>query len=177
MLPVVVGVGASLLFFFLQKDLGPALFLSCVFLALYAVARARVGLALAGCALLAAGFYVGYRAEHLGDAGRARADVAVAVGQRGARRRSGRAGDLGAGHRRLVRHRPRPRRHALSAGRPHRPRAAALGEELGLVGLVAVVALYALIAWRGFRIALRAANDYGFFLATAVTLFLACRCW
>ena len=42
-LPVVVGVAAALLFFFLQKDLGPALFLSCVFLALYAVARGRVG--------------------------------------------------------------------------------------------------------------------------------------
>ena len=37
-LPVLVGVAAALVFFFLQKDLGPALFLSCVFLAMYAVA-------------------------------------------------------------------------------------------------------------------------------------------
>ncbi len=60
-LPVVVGVAAALIFFFLQKDLGPALFLSCVFLAMYAVARGRVAMAMAGFALLVSGFYVGYR--------------------------------------------------------------------------------------------------------------------
>ena len=49
---------------------------------------------------------------------------------------------------------------------------AAIGEELGLIGLLAVAVLYAAIAWRGFRVAMRAADDYGFFLATAVTLFL-----
>src|SRR5262249_45639085 len=32
--------------------------------------------------------------------------------------------------------------------------------------------LYACLAWRGFRIGRRARNDYGFFLATALTLFL-----
>ncbi|MGH8310749.1 MAG: FtsW/RodA/SpoVE family cell cycle protein, partial [Steroidobacteraceae bacterium] len=36
-LPVLVGVAAALVFFFFQKDLGPALFLCCVFLAVYAV--------------------------------------------------------------------------------------------------------------------------------------------
>ena len=60
-LPVLVGVAAALAFFFLQKDLGPALFLSCVFLAMYAVARGRIPMAAAGLALLIAGFYVGYR--------------------------------------------------------------------------------------------------------------------
>jgi hypothetical protein len=59
-LPVVAGVAAALLFFFLQKDLGPALFLSCVFLITYAIARNRIGLALVGFATLVAGFYVGY---------------------------------------------------------------------------------------------------------------------
>ena len=49
---------------------------------------------------------------------------------------------------------------------------AALGEELGIAGLLSIAALYALIAWRGFRIGLAATTDYGFFLATAVTLFL-----
>ena len=44
-LPVLGGVGLALIFFFLQKDLGPALMLSCVFLALYAVARGGVGAA------------------------------------------------------------------------------------------------------------------------------------
>jgi len=60
-LPLVAGVGAALLFFFLQKDLGPALFVSCVFLATYAVARGRVGLALAGLGVLIAGFSMATR--------------------------------------------------------------------------------------------------------------------
>jgi len=60
-LPVLVGVAAALMFFFFQKDLGPALFLCCVFLAVYAVARGRVGMAVTGLVLLAAGFYLGYR--------------------------------------------------------------------------------------------------------------------
>ena len=62
-LPVLVGVGLALVFFFLQKDLGPALFLCCVFLAVYAVARGRVGMAVAGLLLLVLGFYVGYRLD------------------------------------------------------------------------------------------------------------------
>ena len=62
-LPVLVGVAAALLFFFFQKDLGPALFLCCVFLAVYAVARGRVGMAVTGLVLLAAGFYLGYRLQ------------------------------------------------------------------------------------------------------------------
>ena len=40
--------GVLLVFFFLQKDLGPALLISCVFLALYAVARNRALLATGG---------------------------------------------------------------------------------------------------------------------------------
>src|SRR5262249_44144176 len=49
---------------------------------------------------------------------------------------------------------------------------AAIGEELGAAGLLLVAVLYACLAWRGFRIGRRARNDYGFFLATALTLFL-----
>ena len=60
-LPVLAGVAAALLFFFLQKDLGPALFISCVFLAMYAIARNRVGMAVLGLSLLVAGFYLGYK--------------------------------------------------------------------------------------------------------------------
>ena len=51
------------MFFFFQKDLGPALFLCCVFLAVYAVARGRVGMAVTGLVLLAAGFYLGHRLQ------------------------------------------------------------------------------------------------------------------
>ena len=44
-LPVIVGVGVALVFFYLQKDLGPALVFACVFLTLYSIARNRVTLA------------------------------------------------------------------------------------------------------------------------------------
>ena len=71
-LPVVAGVAAALLFFFLQKDLGPALFLSCVFLITYAIARNRVGLAVTGFATARRRLLPRLRAEHLLDAGGAR---------------------------------------------------------------------------------------------------------
>ena len=41
-----------------------------------------------------------------------------------------------------------------------------------LVPLFAVALVFAIIAARGFDAALRAADDYGFFLATVLTLFL-----
>src|SRR5262249_1493447 len=49
---------------------------------------------------------------------------------------------------------------------------AGIGEELGFIGLFLITVVYAVIAVRGFRIARNAASDYGFFLATSVTLFL-----
>ena len=57
-------------------------------------------------------------------------------------------------------------------GIPMRPSAIANGEELGAMGLIAVAGLFAVLAWRGFRIGRLASSDYGFFLATALTLFL-----
>src|SRR5437660_4844355 len=59
-LPVAVAVALSLVFFFLQKDMGPALVFACLFLALYGVARGGILVPLAGLALLAAGFIAGY---------------------------------------------------------------------------------------------------------------------
>jgi cell division protein FtsW (lipid II flippase) len=171
-LPVLVGVAAALMFFFLQKDLGPALFLCCVFLAVYAVARGRVGMAVIGLALLASGFYLGYRLQVSATlADRVRMwqspwDNAVAGGNQvthavwamatggvfGTGLGLGDSRYLPAGHTDLI--------------------LAAIGEELGAIGLVGVVGLFAVLAWRGFRIGRLAANDYGFFLATVLTLFL-----
>jgi cell division protein FtsW (lipid II flippase) len=172
-LPVVIGVGAALLFFVLQKDLGPALYLACVFLAMYAVARARVAMAVAGVGLLAVGFVAGYWLD-VSSTLTARVEMwqspwdntvrggdqiaqsiwAVSTGGwSGTGLGFGDTRYLPAGHTDLV----------LSA----------IGEELGVIGLVAIAAVYIAIGARGLRIALRAATDYGFFLATAVTLFLA----
>ena len=171
-LPVLAGVGLALVFFFLQKDLGPALFLCCVFLATYVVARGRVGMALAGLALLFLGFYAGYYL-HISQtlAERVRMwqspwDNAVLGGDQVTHAIWGLAtggsfgtglglGDtryLPAGHTDLI--------------------LAAIGEELGAAGLTLVAILYAILAWRGIRIGRMARNDYGFFLATALTLFL-----
>ena len=47
-------------FFFLQKDLGPALVLTCVVLALYAIARGRSGSVALGLAMLVLGFGAAY---------------------------------------------------------------------------------------------------------------------
>ena len=171
-MPVVAGVGLALLLFYLQKDLGPALFLCCVFLATYVVARGRVGMAVAGLALLVLGFYVGYRWQ-ISQTLVARVamwqspwDNAVSGGDQTAHAiwalaTGGPVGTgLGLGDTRYL-----PAGHTDLI-------LAAIGEELGAAGLVIVALLYALLAWRGFRIGRLARNDYGFFLAVALTLFL-----
>ena len=50
----------SLLFFFLQKDLGPALVFACLFLTMYAIARNHAFAAIVGMVLLVGGFATGY---------------------------------------------------------------------------------------------------------------------
>jgi cell division protein FtsW (lipid II flippase) len=171
--PLLVGVGAALAMFFLQRDLGPALILSVVFLITYAIARGTVGMALGGAALLAAGFYVGYRLEissTLADRVRmwqspwdnlarggdqvAHAVWAIATGGWGG---SGMGlGDtryLPAGHTDLV--------------------LAAVGEELGAIGMAMVVLLFGALVWRAIGTARRATSDYGFFLSIVLALFFA----
>ena len=49
---------------------------------------------------------------------------------------------------------------------------ASLGEELGFLGLLFVFVLLALILWRGIRIALRAPDQYGFLLASGITIMI-----
>ncbi len=172
LLPVSVGVGVALLFFFLQRDLGPALFVSCVFLATYAIARNGLGLAAVGLGVLVAGFYAGY-AVNISSTLSARVNMWQSAWDNVAR-----GGDqiaqaiwalstggvvgagLGLGDTRYV-----------PAGHTDLPMAA-IGEELGFIGLLCVGAAFALIGWRGFRTALRATSDYAFFLATILTLFL-----
>jgi cell division protein FtsI/penicillin-binding protein 2/cell division protein FtsW (lipid II flippase) len=172
LLPVAVGIATALLFFFLQRDLGPALFVSCVFLAIYAIARNRAGLALGGLAVLTAGFYAGYLLN-ISSTLSARVHM-----WRSAWDNVARGGDqiaqamwalatggvfgtgLGLGDTRYV-----------PAGYTDLP-LAAVGEELGFIGVLCVVAAFGIIGWRGYRTALRATNDYAFFLATILTLFL-----
>ncbi len=167
-LPVLVSVALCLAFFFLQKDMGPALVFACLFLTLYGIARGSAFVPLAGLTLLGAGFAGGYllgvphtvrervsmwlspwdNTVHGGDQ-LAHSLWAYATG--------GIAGTgIGRGDPQLV-----PAGHTdliLSA----------LGEQWGWAGVAAVFALYAFLIYRSFRIALRARSDYEFFLAAGI---------
>ena len=169
-LPVLIGMALLLVFFFLQRDLGPALVLACVFLGMYGVARRRVTMVMVGLGLLVSGFVIGY---WLGfphavvqrvqiwmspwdNAVRGGDQVAHALWAMASGAATGTGLGLGDAH--LV-----PAAHTDLV-------LAAVGEELGFVGVFAVLVLSGLLAWRAVRIALRAPGDYTFFLALGLTL-------
>jgi len=171
--PLAIIVGTLLLFFVLQKDLGPALVLGSMALGLYGVARARSGLVAAGFALLAAGFAAGY---WLGIPGTLARRVAIWLdpwhnglvgGDQIAHAQwalaSGGAWGLGSG---LGEGQLIPAGHTDLI-------TAVMGEELGFAGLVAIAAVFAVIIWRILRIAARAPGDYTAFLALGCALSLA----
>ena len=170
--PVLASMALVLIFFFLQKDFGPALVLSCVFLGLYGLARARAGLVALGFALLLAGFAAAY---WTGVPAVVRDRVMIWVdpwnnGVSGGNQvahglwalSTGGAWGSGAG---LGSPNAIPEGHTDFV-------LAAIGEELGFVGLAAVIALYAFLCWRCLRIALRAPGDFSTFLAVGMVLVL-----
>lgn len=169
-LPVIIGMALVLLFFFLQKDLGPALVLACVFLALYGVARGRILMVAIGVALLVTGFAAGYAIGYphtvvqrvqiwmspwdnpvRGGDQIAHALWALATG-------GGTGTGLGLGDPRFV-----PAGHTDLI-------LAVVGEELGFIGLIVVFGLCAALAYRAVRISLRAPGDYTFFLGLGLML-------
>ncbi len=164
-LPVMFGVACALLLFFLLKDMGPALVIGFVFLALFAVARGRAGLALVGIAALIVGVWIGYRlgtphtvvdrvsmwlspwdnSVHGGDQ-LAHALWAFATGGPwGSGPGWGDPSVIPAGHTDLV--------------------LPAIAEEWGLPGVITIFLLFAVLVHRSFRIALRAPDEYAMFLA------------
>jgi cell division protein FtsW (lipid II flippase) len=169
-LPVAVCVALSLLFFFLQKDMGPALIFACLFLALYGVARASAVVPAAGFAAVVLGFVAGHYAG-VPHAVRERVEMwlspwnnTVHGGNQLAHSlwafATGGAWGMGIGH-----------------GSPQVVPAAhtdlilsALGEEWGFLGVAAVLGLFAWLVYRALRIALRARTDYEFFLAAGLAL-------
>jgi cell division protein FtsW (lipid II flippase) len=170
LLPVVIGMALVLLFFFLQKDLGPAMVLACVFLALYGVARGRTTMVALGLLVLvggfAAGYLVGYPATVVqrvqmwwspwDNAVRGGDQIAHALWALATGARFGTG--LGMGDPRFV-----PAGHTDLI-------LPAVGEELGLAGLLLVFALQAALGYRALRIALRAPGDYTLFLSLGLTL-------
>jgi cell division protein FtsW (lipid II flippase) len=170
--PVLGSMVLVLAFFFLQKDLGPALVLSGVVLALYAVARGRAAAVVLGVVMLVAAFAV---AEATG--------VPATVGQRvriwSAPWNNGVPGGNQVAHGLWA--------MASGAAWGTGPAVAspqfipeghtdfviaAVGEQLGYVGVCVVCALYALLAWRGLRVAVRAPGDYSALLGIGLTLAL-----
>jgi len=172
-LPVAIGVGAALLLFFFQKDLGPALLLTLMFLAMFAIARGGAWLAGLGLSGLVAGFGLGYLLQISSTLGTrlqmwlspwdngVRGGDQVAHGVWGLASGAVAGTGLGLGQSRFI-----PEAHTDLV-------LAAIGEELGFIGLLVVATAFVLIVWRGFAIARRATSDYRFFLAMAVTLSLA----
>jgi cell division protein FtsW (lipid II flippase) len=170
--PVIISMSLVLAFFFLQKDLGPALVLSCVFMALYGVARGRAPFVLVGFTLLVAGFAAAY---WIGYPATVRQRVAIWAdpwnnGVPGGNQiahglwalSSGALWGSGPG---LGSPQSIPAGHTDFV-------LAAIGEELGFVGLALVIGLYAMLCWRCLRAAARAPGDFTAFLATGVALVL-----
>jgi cell division protein FtsW (lipid II flippase)/cell division protein FtsI/penicillin-binding protein 2 len=170
--PVAVSMSLVLAFFFLQKDLGPALVLSFVFLALYGIARGRIPFVIVGLALLVGAFAVAY---WIGYPATVRQRVAIWVDPWD----NGVAGGNQIAHGLWALSSGALWGSGPGLGSPNSIPAghtdfvlAAVGEELGFAGIVVVLALYALVCWRCLRVAMRAPGDFTAFLATGLTLAL-----
>jgi cell division protein FtsW (lipid II flippase) len=167
-LPALVCAALCVVFFFLQRDMGPALVFACLFLALYGMARGSAFVPAVGISMVISGFAVGCAIgipRNVGErvsmwlspwdnrihGGDQLAQSLWAFATGGITGMGTGRGDpqlVPAGHTDLI----------LSA----------LGEEWGFAGIAIIFALYALLIWRALRAALRARTDYEFFLASGL---------
>jgi len=171
--PVMVAVAVALVFFFVLKDLGPALVTLFVFFAMFGTARGRPGLVIAGIVLMVAAVSVGYRIGqphtvvqridmwlapwdndvHGGDQ-LANALWAFSTGgPTGSGPGWGDTAMIPAGNTDLV--------------------LAGIGEEWGFIGVAAVFLLFGFLVGRSFRAAVRAQTQFGFFLALGLGSLIA----
>jgi cell division protein FtsW (lipid II flippase) len=167
-LPVLVCVVLCLVFFFAQKDMGPALVFACLFLVLYGIARGSAFVPVVGLGLMVFGFTAGYwigvphTVRDRVSMWRSPWDNTVHGGDQladglWAYSTGGVAGTgLGQGEAQLV-----PAAHTDLV-------LAAAGEEGGFLLVALIFALYGYIVWRSLRIALRARSDYEYFLAAGL---------
>ena len=171
--PVLFGVAVAILFFYLQKDLGPALVFACVFLTMYAIARNRVPLAVMGLAALLGGFLTGY---YLGTPKTVHDRVAMWLSPWSNMVRGGdqvahslwamaSGGALGTGP-------GLGESDVIPAGYTDLI-VSVLGEDWGFLGLAAVYLMFGLLIWIGLRTARRARTDYAFFLALGLSLLVS----
>ncbi len=172
-LPVLIAVAIAVAFFFVLKDLGPALVTLFVFLAMFGTARGAPGLVLAGIVLMVAAVAVGYRIGqphtvvqridmwlapwdndvHGGDQ-LANALWAFSTG--------GAAGSgPGWGDTAMI---PAGNTDLVLAG---------IGEEWGFVGVAAVFLLFAFLVGRAFHAAVRSETQFGYFLGLGLGCLIA----
>jgi cell division protein FtsW len=168
--PILVMIGAALVLFWLQKDLGPALLFSAVLLTMLYMASGRFSYVAVGVILLVLGFAL---ANQLFDHVHTR--VVIWLDPWTNRETSGyqlvqalyalaSGGVFGSG---------------LDLGSPRFIPAvhtdfviAAVGEELGLAGTLAIVCLFVLLVQRGFAVALNARTGFSALLAGGLTAVL-----
>jgi cell division protein FtsW (lipid II flippase) len=171
--PVMVGVGVAVLFFYLQRDLGPALVFAAVFLTLYAIARNRAPLAIIGMTALLGGFMAGY---FLGTPKTVHDRVSMWLSPWSNTVRGGdqvvhslwamaSGGPLGTGP-------GLGESDVIPAGYTDLI-VSVLGEEWGFLGIAAVYAIFGILIWMALRIARRARTDYAFFLALGLALLVS----
>jgi cell division protein FtsW (lipid II flippase)/cell division protein FtsI/penicillin-binding protein 2 len=174
-IPVAIGMALVLLFFFFQRDLGPALVLACTFLVTYSVARDRWGLAAVGLATLVGAFTAAYTFGYPTtvvkriDMWKSPWDNGVSGGDQVAHALWGLAsgGLFGGG---------------LSETSPrYIPTAendlvlASLGEILGFAGVLVALALFATLVVRALRIARRTDQPYVALLVVGLVASLAAQ--
>ncbi len=173
LLPVACAVAMAVVFFFVLKDLGPALVTFFVFLAMFGVARGRPGLAAAGLIVLVGSVAIGYRMGQPHTVVE-RIHMWLAPWDNDVRGGDQLANGL----------------WALSTGGPFGsgpgwgdpamiPAGStdlilpAIGEEWGFVGVAAVFLLLGFLVSRAFRVAVRSATHFGFFLAVGLASLIA----
>ena len=171
--PLVLAVALAVAFFFLEKDLGPALVMSLLFIILYAAARSRLTGALIAFAAVVAAVWIGY-ALKVPQTVYARLSMWLSPWDNYVRTGgdhlaqslwSFSAGGLsGSG---------------LGLGEPASVPAAhtdlvlaAVGEELGFIGLICVLLAYAVLVHRALRISACSRGAYSLFLGISAALLI-----
>jgi cell division protein FtsW len=173
LLPVTIVVGALALLILIEPDFGTAVSLVAIAGAMvftaglawrYLAGLAVVGLALAGYIIMSADYrfrrlvsFLDPWADPLGD-GFQIIQSLIAVGTGGLFGH----GVMG-GVQKLL-YLPEPHTDFIYA---------VIAEELGLVGATGVLACFAVITWRGLRVAVRAPDRFGAFLAVGLTMMVA----
>lgn len=171
--PVAFAVAMALAFFFVLKDLGPALVTFFVFLAMFGVARGRPGLALVGLVVLVGSVAIGYR---LGQPHTVvdRIDMWLAPWDNNVR-----GGDQLA-HGLWAFSTGGPFGSGPGWGDPAMIPAGntdlilpAIGEEWGFAGVAAVFLLFGFLVSRALGAAVRSATHFGFFLGVGLASLIA----